>query len=918
MGERRSRLRILGIVLAGLAVLAVGGALALRAAFTPGRLRATVVRAGESALGLPVDVASAKLTLLPLGIDLRGVRVAGAAPQDTPLLDLESGRARLALAPLLRGRIVVSELHFERPSVALRRDGAGVVLPGTLGAQPPAGRSATAPSTSTPPTSIERLEIVDGTLILAGPDPPGDVTIRGIDLAARVDLSESGTRVRSKGELRLAKLSIAALNAYRETLDTLSPSVQFDVDYSAKEGTLAMESLHLVAGPLDMGAKGRITGLPDHPRISLAVEPTTLSLEELLPLVPPALIPDGRRPQAKGEVKLAVQVDGPLGDPATPPSFRAELEFAGAELGMEGFEIALKNLRGGVVIADTSLVLRALEASLGDGSLRLDGRVAGPHAPDSGRVDLAVVCALDLGLVQQAGLVAEGTTLGGRLDADVKLQGRTAAPTEADLHGTVTLAKGHVTMPTLPVPVTDLEAQLVLEGPDAVLRTASGKLGSSTFRGEGRIRNVLGKSPVITLRGSCPRLDLVELAPPPPTAAAAPSPAAPGSGTAPPLSPALVPELPPFTADLELAVDSLIAVNTGLANATLTAHLSEGKARLQTRVARAHFGPDVTLHDVSGNGEIANGRLDATFTAPRADAFRMPLTAIDGRVGVEGHRITMSDMRAACFTGRIEGDALVDLADPKAPSFEIDSRAAGLEANDFVSALTPARDVLHGSLDVASKFSGRGIDPKAIAASLVANGTVDAHGGRLARGPWTKAVWNALNLGEQEAIQFKEMTAPFSIQGGKLVTENLVIESPEAKWHANGSLAFDGMLDYGIEVELGEALGADFRKRAGADVARLLASSSGRVTLDLRVTGPAARPQVTLDTAKLAQRAASHLGDEARDKLDSAKDRLMDQLGLGTARRDSTSPGDSAAPDSAQAPPTIEDALKGLLGGKRK
>ncbi|MFN8179592.1 MAG: AsmA-like C-terminal region-containing protein [bacterium] len=924
MGERRSRSRVVVIVLGVLVLAVVAAALVARAVFTPERLRTTVVKAGESALGLPVELRGAQLSLLPLGISLEGLRIAGASPSDPPLLALESGRVRVALAPLLRGRVGVAELRFERPVFSLRRDAAGLVLPGKLGAPPAAGGAAggtgaaSGPAPAAPPVTIEKLQVVNGTLRLSGPTPPGDVTVDGIDLSARIDLEGGGSHVRSRGELRLASLSLPALAAYRKTLDALSPTVQFDLDYRGAQGTLAIDALRLHAPPLDLGAHGNLSGLPQKPRIELVVEPATLTLQDLLPLVPPAMIPDGRRPHAKGDVHLSARVSGPLGDPKRPPSFLADVGFDGAELGMEGFNVGVKDLRGGVTLSDSSTAFRALSASLGGSTLRLDGRVAGPTAPDSGRVDMAVAAAIDLGVVEQAGLLPKGGSLRGRLDADVQLHGRASAPASADLRGTMKLTDGQVTMPTLAAPVKDLRGELAFEGADAVLKNVSGSIGSSAFHGDGRIRNVLAKTPLLSLHGTCPRLDLVELMPPPPAATSGAS-SAPGGkpgGAAPtsagPTPPPLIPELPPITADLDLAVDSLIAPNnTTLASTALTAHLAGGKCALDARAARAHFGPDMTIHDVTGQGEMTSGKLDATFRSPRADAYRMPLTAIDGKVKVQGTHVDVTDVKAACFTGKIAGSALMDLTDPVSPSFQIDSQAAGIQANDFVSALTPAKDVLHGTLDVTSKFSGKGIDPKAIAQSLVADGTLAAHGGQLARSPATQAIWNALSLGEKQTINFRELLAPFSVSGGKLITKNLVLGSPEAEWRANGSVAFDGTLDYGVEVELGEELAAQFRKRAGGDVARMLADTSGKITLDLRVTGAAARPQVTLDTSKLAERAAANLRNRTSSQLNAAKDQLVGKLLKGAGA-------DSTHADSAAAKPNLQDALKGLLGGKKK
>ena len=73
-----------------------------------------------------------RVALLPLpSVEVRELRVAGAA-QATPLFaEVDALRLRVALWPLLAGRVIVSALELERPRVAipLDRDGAPV-LPG--------------------------------------------------------------------------------------------------------------------------------------------------------------------------------------------------------------------------------------------------------------------------------------------------------------------------------------------------------------------------------------------------------------------------------------------------------------------------------------------------------------------------------------------------------------------------------------------------------------------------------------------------------------------------------------------------------------------------------------------------------------------------------------------------------------------
>lgn len=900
-----------------LVVLVAGAAIALRAIFTEERLRAEIARAGGKALGTNVTVERAGLSLLPPAVVLGGVRVDGVAAGDPPLLTLESGRARLAWGPLLGGRLVVRQLRFESPHVTLRRDARGVVLPAPLAA--PAD-DAKAPAASggdgglaPKATVIERLEIAGGTLELAGADSLESVTVQGIDLAARVELTDGGTRLRTDGTLELAKLDVAALAAYRATLDRLSPRLAFDADYRMREGVLELATVRLTAGPMDLVGKGRLDGLPDAPRIAFDVEPSTVQLEELLPLIPPAVVPEGRTPRAKGPVQFAAHMEGPLGDPAAPPAVQISLSFGGAELGMEGFALGLTDVRGDVAVADTAITLRGLTASLGGGSLAVDGRVAGPAAADSGAMDLHVKSALDLALFQEAGFVPEGTDVAGRLDADVRVATPGGDPQQARLAGTVTLANGRMSAPDMAAPLRDLSARVELAGSSAVLHEVSGSLGSSTFRGEGRVDDVLAKDPLITLRGTCPRLDLRELAPPPDSAALAAGTKGGAAGTSADSLPALIPPLAPIRAHLELAVDSLLAQDTALSGAVLRADLADAQATVDARVAHASFGKDgVALANVTGEGVIRDGRFAGSFRAPNGEAYKLPLGAVDGRIDVTGRTVSVQDVTAALFTGRIEGNAVVDLADPLSPQFTIDSAAKGLQANDLVSALTPADGVLHGTLDLQSHFTGRGIDPAAIAQSLVAEGSLDAKGGRLSHGPHTQALWNALKLDEKKAIDFRELVAPFSIRGGKLNTENLRIESSDAVWQANGAIGFDGMLDYAVQVELGDALAAEFRRRAGGDLAKLLAGDSGRITLDLHLSGPATGPQVSLDTSQLAERVRKNAANQLQKGLDSAKNKLLNNLGIGPAA-DST----AAGADSAQAPPPkLEDALKGLL--KRK
>jgi uncharacterized protein involved in outer membrane biogenesis len=940
MADRLRRRRILRIlaVLVFLGVILVGaGALVLRSALTPERIRAEIVSGAAEATGLAVELGRADLSLLPLGVTLEDLRLTGEDPADPPVLTLDAGLARLNLRALLSRTVVVERISLTRPALFLRSDSTGVVLPGKLGTPahaeaaparpaeaPEAGREEpVAPSaeTSIPAVAagwrgaIERLEIVGGSFRLATPDGSEDVVLTGIDGAGDLRVEAGGRRVRSEGEVTLATLDLAAMQAYRETLDDLHPVLRYRVDYLADEERLAVEELRLIAGPLNLVLTGQLTGIPDAPHVDLRLAPETLQLDELLPLVPPETFPEGRRPTARGPVGVELAWTGPLTDPDSPPDLVIGLEFQGASLGLEGFPLGIEDLRGEVQTGPDRLRFDRLAARLGNGRLELTGTIDGLRTPATARLDAAVAGEIDLSLLEEAGFTPQGTSVGGSLTLDVKVTGDASHPEGTRLGGHLEITDATLSTADLPVPVRDVDASLSLDGRDAILDRLSGSLGRSSFRVTGRIADLLG-DPHVRLRGQMPRLDLAELSAP--VSANGGVEGIPGGGAsdsvgAPPAP--LLPPLPPVLADLELTVDSLITVGATMVNVDLIVAVRDRKARADARMATATF-EGVRMEAVEAGVDVEGQTARGGFHSPRIEAHRVPLTDVKGRIDLRDDRtLEITDITAAVWTGRADGRAAVDLTDLDSPGFTIEANATELPANDFLSTLTPAKNLLSGTLDLSARFDGKGGDPELVVESLTGDGRVDARGGKLQRTPAVGAVWNALNLDEQEAIDFRDLSTAFTIRDGRLITDDLRLSGGNADWNVSGFTDFEGNVDYAVQVELNEALSDHYRKRVGRDLAALLANTTGRLVIDLKVEGPSKKPRVKVDTAKLMDRARRN----AMDALGrSVKDGIRDGISNLFGKPESTSAPDSADTSAAEAPKEkpLEDALRKLLGGK--
>jgi uncharacterized protein involved in outer membrane biogenesis len=893
------------ILIVGAVVVVVAGAAAavvLREFLDPERLRAHVVRATSDATGLEVSLAEARLTFVPLAVSLRELRVGDAAD---PFLEMESGLARLEIGALLRRSLTVDEIVLERPRVRLRADSTGVRLPGRLGEPAPAAGTAERggpPAAALPAAgfrgAVRSFVIEDGSLHLSDAAGGPDTAVEGIDLRGSLEAETGGRAVRSAGTLSLQGLSLAALDAYRETLDRLHPVVDFRLEARPPEGVVEVQELRLRAEPLDLSVHGRIAGLPEAPALELVLEPTSLDLAELLPLLPPGTFPPDAAPTASGPVRIAATVSGPLG-PA-PPAVTWSAALDGATFGTAQDPQLLRDLRGEVTGDARSATIAGLRATLGDGgSLAAEGTLDALDSPDSLAYDLTLRGESDLALADRLRLLPEGVRVSGRAALDVRAQARGAAPPQ--LEGTVTLREAGASAPDLPVPAEGWNGSARFTGQDLQLESLDGRLGRSDFHVTGRVENLL--EPRVTLTGRSSRLDLVELAPPPSAGPgggtgpdAGPGGASPGSGPAGGVAaslPPLVPPFPPFPLTAELKVDSLFTQGASMAGVTLRASGRDGSGTVDATVQGADYG-GVLLRDFRTNLRLEGQTATGTFQAPAVQAFHVPMTEVRGDVSLGADRVLrLTDMTAAAWSGAVQGTAEIDLRDPVSPAFDIRTDAKGLQANDFVSSLTPADGLVFGAVDVTSSFQGRGATPEEITRALTGSGTFSAHDGHFAKTPTIDAIWKTLNLGEQQTVPFRDLLAAFAVRDGSLVTDGLTLQGGNAAWKAAGSVSFTGELSYDVQVELNDQLSDLYRKRLGSDLAGLFAGSQGRLVLDLKVRGNASRPTVQLDKERLAARAAERAKQQVGESLKGGLQQGLQKL-LGGSAKPPPAPADSA------------------------
>ncbi|NNE10606.1 MAG: AsmA-like C-terminal region-containing protein [Gemmatimonadetes bacterium] len=228
----------------------------------------------------------------------------------------------------------------------------------------------------------------------------------------------------------------------------------------------------------------------------------------------------------------------------------------------------------------------------------------------------------------------------------------------------------------------------------------------------------------------------------------------------------------------------------------------------------------------------------------------VPLTNAAANLRAEGDRVEIRGLRASVYQGSLTGDVTVTLDAKRIPTYEVAMKAKDWEANDFLSDLTPAKNILYGKFEMDSKWSGRGVLPEDALKNLKGSGKATTLNGELRNLEALNAVANLLGMNELKQQKFRSMFTNFEVKDGKLHTDEIVMKSADADWRATGGVSFAGNLDYVISATLSPTLSQKLKQKSA--LTGLLANSEGRIVLDFVVKGDAKKPKVSYDPTKSA------------------------------------------------------------------
>jgi len=837
--------RFLIIALAVVAVIVVVAVVAVRLFLPPEKVRQMAVERAGEALGVEVRLDEAKVSLLPAGIRVRGLVVENPVDGSPPLIDLREGSATVRLLPLLSRRVEIAGVKVDSAvvTVVMEEDG-GDVAAGPVGEPGPADGT-DGGEVSSFALFLPRADLSNVTLHLIDQAAGGEYVFEGLAAQTSLRASSGGGPVEARGTVSAAKVRAPQLAdaGFAEGLGDFL--IRYEAEYRPAEGTARIDDLRFRFRDLELDVTGELKGLPDAPAGDVVIATPEVEFAELVSLLPSSAPPALRGLEGSGPLSI----DGELHFSAeAPPLFRIAVDLGGLDVRNPEFSESIENLRGRIVATDSRTSIEEVTFDLGGKPFRLSGAA---EEYDDPLFDLTAAGAIDLVALGRAGLVPEDLTVEGVVDLDLRARGRASKPEGARLDGTIDLAGLAIRLDAPPIDLAGGNGRVLMEGDRLRAERIAFDFNGSPTELQVAVARPLGDRSVTFDLGTR-KIDFDAFLPADSAGpGATPGEAAPGTGATPPI---VLPPLPPITLAGTVHADTIVTGGNLLTGAEAEIDAAGGSGTVRIRMTEGTFG-GVAVRGATGDLRVGGEGIDGDWTVREATAYRVPFQAARGRITLDpAGTLRLDGVHARVYEGSVAGSAEIGLGgDPSEAPYRIEASAESLETNDFLSDLTPAKDILYGTFNMESVWEGRGLTEEELLRNLSAEGTMQSFGGELRNLAILDQVGDLLGLKEVERVPFREMWSKFAVQDGRVRFDDLEIRSADADWSAAGSIGFDGTLDYEVTVVLSKAISDQYRSQSS--LTSLFANADGRVVLDFLVGGTSKKPVITYDASKTASRA---------------------------------------------------------------
>ncbi|AGA30560.1 AsmA family protein [Singulisphaera acidiphila] len=259
---------------------------------------------------------------------------------------------------------------------------------------------------------------------------------------------------------------------------------------------------------------------------------------------------------------------------------------------------------------------------------------------------------------------------------------------------------------------------------------------------------------------------------------------------------------------------------------------------------------------------------------------RLNLTKIQGHAAWQGRQLSIQNLQGNLNGGVLELALSLDRT-MKEPTFEARIRADGVELDQGANVLvyllpilagTTDDGALDGRLDANLYVKGQGASRESLQRSLVGQGNIHVDSIALERSRFFVELKNLIELPDDK-VRVGSVTSAFTIQGGRVATDNLTLEIANLPIVLAGWTDFDGKLDYRVRSDsLTDRLPDQAREFLGE-----LAIDTRDLSA-LRIHGTLQAMKLSVAPGLLAQPGATSGRGTEREKLRDIGRRVRDRI----------------------------------------
>ncbi|MCB0795741.1 MAG: hypothetical protein KDB88_13490, partial [Flavobacteriales bacterium] len=458
-------------------------------------VKARLITAVNAHLNAPVSVQDIDLTLIRrfpnASLHLHNVLVQEAYPGSTladTLLHAQDLYLEFALFDLFGGSYTIDHIHADRV-VAYPRHNADGLANYTIW-----GSDSTAETTA---IDLRMISFEDLFLRYRHEGNVLDLKFHAQSLALSGSFSGSLNTLHAAGDVELLDWSQhgSSLLAQRRT------EVDLHMDLGAGDAPFRITNGEVKADGMSLTTTLSVSPDDRGTHIDLRAAGDRIELETLFAQLPRSLTDPLKRYGMAGESDVVIHYSGTIGE-GLRPTLQVDLALRAARFSEQGSGTTFKGVHGWLEATINGqgdlekLVIRELKASTGSGSLKADLEL---RAGSKGSIKGGLKADLAFGDLLRFAQIDTLEQAEGRLRADLKFDGPFSEPgrygvremRQLRLSGTATLDKAAIKMKGIRHRVTDLHAELVLNGADVRLVGMHADVQGSRIALEGSLRNLV-------------------------------------------------------------------------------------------------------------------------------------------------------------------------------------------------------------------------------------------------------------------------------------------------------------------------------------------------------------------------------------------------------------------------------------------